>query len=244
MSQLLANATTQAMSTARILSDEEREAKEREEDRVAAIRHARQHWIELCGVRGRRYAHCRLENYEIREDGQKAVVESLRDYAKAMPDRIRAGQGIVLYGPSGTGKDHLAWAMVRVAATHCFKSAWANGVTLFADRRDGIDSSQTERQFVAMYSRPDVLLLSDPIPPRDQLTNAQQQLLYRILDARYSDKRPTWVTLNVATRRETDEKITTQISERLIDGALTLECSWASYRKAAPKDTAQAAQRP
>ena len=57
--------------------------------------------------------------------------------------------------------------------------------------------------------------------------------LFRILDGRYSRRRPTWVTVNVSSRAELNERLTPQNADRLRDGALAVFCDWQTYRKTA-----------
>jgi DNA replication protein DnaC len=80
--------------------------------------------------------------------------------------------------------------------------------------------------------QPDVLYLSDPLPPFGNLTAHQATMLFRILDARYSRSKPTWVSVNVVSGLELDERIGAQNGDRLRDNAICILCDWPSYRKA------------
>jgi len=109
---------------------------------------------------------------------------------------------------------------------------WENGMDLYGDMRDIIDNRyQTEDRFIAGMTLPDILILSDPLPPRGSITDFQSQVLFRILDTRYRQCKPTWVTLNVRGAAEGDERLGPQLVDRLRDGALSIHCDWPSYRK-------------
>lgn len=108
---------------------------------------------------------------------------------------------------------------------------WQNGMDLFGDIRDAMDTGDTERSLVARLVAPDVLYMSDPLPPIGKLTEFQAGLLFRVLDGRYNRRRPTWATINVSSGAELDDRIGPQNGDRLRDGALAIFCDWSSYRK-------------
>jgi DNA replication protein DnaC len=139
--------------------------------------------------------------------------------------------GVLLYGPSGTGKDHLLIALAVEAIKSDVPSfEWVNGQDLFGGARDLMDSHDSELMFVAKYSRPAVLILSDPVPIDGELTNHQANILYRIVDRRYRECRATWVTMNVKDSNDASKRIGAAIVDRLKDDALALFCNWPSYR--------------
>jgi DNA replication protein DnaC len=109
---------------------------------------------------------------------------------------------------------------------------WKNGMDLYGDMRDLIDNrNRSEDKFIKEMTLPDILILSDSLPPRGCITEFQSQVLFRILDTRYRNCRPTWVTLNVRGAAEADERLGAQLVDRLRDGALSIHCDWPSYRK-------------
>lgn len=194
-------------------------------------------WVRLRERLGKRYAECKLSNFQLSEDvkdreRQVKVVDALRSYAEQMPKHLGSGKGIVLYGPAGTGKDHLLAAMMQHACWMNFGVAWRNGMDLYAERRDAISSEKLERELIQDLAQPDVLSISDPIPPTGTLTEGQMEFLFRIVDARYRQCKPIWVTANFAEGKEAESRIGKQVVDRLRDGALALHCNWPSFRKA------------
>lgn len=79
----------------------------------------------------------------------------------------------------------------------------------------------------------DVLALSDPYPPDGQLDRHEKVWLYQLIDRRYRDMRPTWVTLNAKDAADAGAVLGAQVVDRLRDGAIVFECRWKSHRKAA-----------
>jgi DNA replication protein DnaC len=190
-------------------------------------------WQTFASGRGTRYADCRLGSFETATEPQKTAVAQLLTYCENARDNILQGAGIVLYGPRGTGKDHLAMAVARAVIMAGGEVTWRNGMDLYGDIRDAMgEDGQTESSIIAKLVRPDLLYLSDPLPVVGPLTSHQMNMLFRILDGRYSRRRATLCTVNVASGTELDERMGPQNADRLKDGALAIYCNWSSYRRA------------
>ena len=176
---------------------------------------------------GARYADCTFESFQVTHADQEAVVRRLAAY-----DWERR-PNVLLFGPKGTGKDHLLAALVRRATD--LGVEWRNGLDLFGEWRDlvGGDKPERERDALAPLVAADVLALSDPLPPSGELTAWQQQMLARVVDGRYRALRPTWATLNVQGREDFESRLGPLIADRLRDGAVALFCNWPSYRRTA-----------
>lgn len=185
---------------------------------------------------GRRYAKATFSAYQATSPLQERVLAALRDYAAEWEENRAMGQGLLLYGPRGTGKDHLAVATLgNVLMRFDFRCEWTDGQDLYAAMRDKVGTDDTEAGQIRRYTAPDLLIVSDPLPAdaKESLTSFQVSTLWRIIDRRYRDLKPTWVTLNVADFAEASRRLSPQIADRLSDGAVALHCDWASFRKPA-----------
>ena len=145
---------------------------------------------------------------------------------------VRAGHGILLYGSTGTGKDHLLIGLARELILNGCQILWVNGIDLQARMREAIRTNDGEDRVLDGYWDARVLVLSDPMPPSGVLTDYQAATLYRMIDHRYRHLLPVWCSLNVADAQEARERLGAAIVDRLRDGALAIECNWPSYRKA------------
>lgn len=205
-------------------------ARERDLQRRAEL------WGNVVQAIGSRYSECRVQNFVLSDDRevlarQERVVASLTAYGENVEENVRAGRGIVLFGSVGTGKDHLTVGLMFAACRAGFSVMWVNGMDLFGEMRDSIDRDESEQRLLGKYVTPDVLVISDPLPPWGPLTQFQAGFLFRLIDRRYRNRKPIWVTANFADRKSAEEKLGAQLLDRLKDGALALHCDWPSHRR-------------
>lgn len=191
-------------------------------------------WNELKKDRGKRYAGCSFDNYKITNAKQQKVVDALRDYAADLSN-IESGVGVMLFGTKGSGKDHLLMALAReVVRNHGVCAYWINGVALHAElKRFDFDGINRNVCFGGINTKPastPILWVSDPLPPSGVLSEYQQRQLFEVIDARYSQMLPTWLSLNVENGSEAESRMGAQSVDRLAHGALVLPCDWPSYR--------------
>ena len=210
----------------------EQQAEESARASLARDEYIQQQTQSLMRLIGPRYHNATLDNYEAPNKHQEAAVAQLRAYAQNLRAEVKAGHGILLFGTTGTGKDHLLIGLAReVIAAGCSLS-WVNGVDLQTKMRDAIRDDVGEDYVLGKYKAVRVLVLSDPMPPSGVLTDYQATTLYRLIDYRYRHLLPVWCSLNVADAKEARARLGAATVDRLRDGALAIECKWSSYRKA------------
>ena len=79
--------------------------------------------------------------------------------------------------------------------------------------------------------RPQILALSDPVPPRDELSAYELSILRDVVEHRYSHGLSTWVTTNVDNQAEAQRLFSGAVLDRLLHGATEVFCDWSSYRR-------------
>lgn len=205
-----------------------REKAERERlDREAAAR-----WSEIQPAIGERYRGCTLESFVATTERQQRVKAIVTQFVADMPANLAAGTNLVLFGTVGTGKDHLLVAALREAVRAGTTARYISGMDLWAQMRGAFADDKNESSVLRDLTRCDVLAISDPIPPFGTLTDFQTQVLYRIVDARYRARKPTWMTINVADGEQAATKLGAANVDRLKDHAVMVRCEWDSYRQA------------
>lgn len=196
-------------------------------DRCATIRN------EVATELGLRYspALASFESFKCDRQDQSRVLNRLKSYAATINNNISAGRNMILYGPVGTGKDHLLAALLYAAADACIASKWVNGLDLYGSWRDQIDAGTSESEMVKRFAEYPVLAISDPIPPAGTPSAWNVGQLYRIVDARYRAMRPMWLTLNSAGDSDSESALSAPVFDRLKHNAEIIECRWPSYRE-------------
>ncbi len=76
---------------------------------------------------GKRYADCTLDNFETTLPEQEQVLAKLRDYVSDIRANVDRCRGLVLFGPAGSGKDHLLVDMPEEAISAGVYVEWKNG---------------------------------------------------------------------------------------------------------------------
>jgi DNA replication protein DnaC len=183
---------------------------------------------------GPRYS-CRratLDAFEVYHPAQQQVLDRLRAWKAAWPTPLKEGKGLMLYGPCGTGKDHLLAALLyQAVGDHGLTARWTNGTVLYSRFRDVMHARDTtEEQILDHYAKPDILAISDPIPPSGEVTAFQVGQLFMLLDERYRSMKSTWITLNVTSEADAQARLSLPLFDRLREGAELVRCYWPSYR--------------
>ncbi len=188
--------------------------------------------------RGPRYRNCRLNNFESTCQEQFEALEKLRCWSLKIASHFKSGQGVILFGPIGSGKDHLITGLiVEAIKAGVFardtqqRIRWTQGPRLFSMIRDSMGDGERESLARQSFMSARLLVLSDVCQSGQLLSDFQRTALYDIIDRRYSFCRSTWITTNAATREELETMIGHDLADRLLHGALVVRCAWPSFRR-------------
>ena len=218
---------------------EEREAREQEQQQLAKrarVTIRNNHWLRFASQLGPNYRACRLDNFRLSEDRpccikQTKVLDDVSRYVDNMPVMVKDGVNVLLYGPCGTGKDHILTALCHPAIVQYGRRIhWTRGSIFYQQARDAM-TAEREGDFINKHTWPDILYFSDPLPPIGNLTPYQSNTLYEVIDERYRMKKPTWMSMNVTSITEADGRIGVATIDRLQENAVMGPCFWPSYRR-------------
>ena len=164
---------------------------------------------------------------------QHEVVGTVQKFHESMLDNVQSGRGILFVGSRGTGKDFMMATCLKRAVGVGFRPQWMDGSQLFLELRNTMNKTgtRTEAQIMWDLSHAKVLAISDPVPAMGNLSEYQASALLSIVDVRYRAELPTWITLNVSSRKEAETRMGAMLIDRLFENAEVLFCAWPSYRE-------------
>jgi DNA replication protein DnaC len=208
--------------------------------------------VEACGCQGdlrrrqrvaaasipRRYSHCTLDSFRTHTTTLKNARTRVQEFVDLWPNTH--GRGLLLVGPCGGGKTHLA-----VAAISEIISTNKPGRLLFNNFQDLIQEIQASFDSEAAASKSEIMrpLLEVDLLVLDELgsqkpTTFVQDILYYVINTRYNDERTTIFTTNYpdtpADAREEglSQRIGTRLRSRLYEMAQIVNFAGADdYRK-------------
>lgn len=178
-----------------------------------------------------RFLFCTLQNYEPVNDDAKRVLKVCQAYANRWPERLMKGGGLVMCGKPGTGKNHLAFGIARVAIEeHQSSAAFTTALKIAREYKStwSKGSTRTEDDVIRSFTKPDLLII-DEVGVQFG-SDAEKLIMFEIINTRYERMKPTILISN-----QTKDELSAFIGERVIDrmndgGGCTLSFTWDSYR--------------
>lgn len=166
----------------------------------------------------RRYEHCNLETFRADTPTLKTAKRRVEEFIDMWPATDN-GRGLLLMGPCGSGKTHLA-----VAALVEIIRGGKPGRLLFRNFQDLIHEIQASFESDEVPSKSELLrpMLDADLLVLDELgsqkpTTFIQDILYYVINTRYNDKRATIFTTNYVDRPgdTKEERLEQRIGARL-----------------------------
>ena len=180
----------------------------------------------------RRFLNRNFENYLAVTRGQRQALEVCRGYAKGFEQMRRRGGGLLLLGGPGTGKTHLACAILAhvIQAGHTGLFLSVSGALRIIRDAYSPRGQRTETEALALLTAVDLLVL-DEVGVAIGNASTRRAMLFDILNDRYGELRPTILIGNL-TSGELERSLGERIMERLMDlGSAMVPFTWSSYRR-------------
>ena len=145
---------------------------------------------------GKRFLNCSLDNYYPTTQNQRDALHDVEDYANCLKTQHGiTDKGLLIVGPVGTGKTHLAVSVIREAHRKGLKIAFAQVPQVLANIRAGIGRGDEDASsMIELYSNVDMLVLDDI--GSEKVTDWVREQLFLIINRRYEALLPTVITSN------------------------------------------------
>lgn len=146
---------------------------------------------------------------------------------------VERKQSLVLAGNSGTGKSHIAKALLLIGCQHCYRCRYTTAAGMLKELLAGLADGSLDNK-LKRYTRPEMLLIDEVGFDRLEQESARNASLFmKVIDGRYC-KASTIMTSNVDFKTLGDylgdPVITTAIVDRLIHHAIIIHIEGPSWR--------------
>ena len=153
-----------------------------------------------------------------------------RNYAKNLIENLKNGKGLFITGVVGTGKTHLVIAIIDyIARILKRKRIWViytTAVDLLTEIKYSYDRHDTE-ETISGYENCALLIIDDI--GIEKTTDWTDELLYKIIDTRYSEMRSLIVTTNLNIK-EVKNKLSERIVSRIYEMCRGVKLRGEDYR--------------
>lgn len=209
---------------------EARLATERQAEAQALAERAQMQMEKLLGEAAipKRFLERSLDNFHAGTPEQHAALKIAREFAESFAAHAERGDSLVLSGLPGTGKSHLATAILQaIMPTYCGLYTTASNVIRTVRGTWRKDSESSETRVLNAYADTALLVL-DEIGVQYG-TDGEQTILFDVLDRRYREQRPT-ILLTNQDRAGFKTFVGERVYDRLTETARWVSFDWASYR--------------
>lgn len=162
-----------------------------------------------------RFAAASFTNFERRTKAIGIAADAVNDFVTNFADHAKAGRCLILAGPAGTGKTHLACAAIRALCDQGKRAQYVKMGDAIRRLRETWrkDSEETEMQ-VLREMRHAALLVLDEVGVQYG-SEGEKVHAFDIIDGRYSDMKPTIIITNCK-----PDELVAYLGERVVDRLL------------------------
>lgn len=141
-----------------------------------------------------RFERCSFDNFIADSDAQRQALTVAREYVEDFGENARRGATLVFSGKPGTGKSHLAGAILRALLSSNVR--YITCLDMIRAVRDTWrrDSERSETQMLNYFERLDLLVIDEV--GMQYGTEGEQTILFDVLDRRYRELQPVVLLTN------------------------------------------------
>lgn len=164
-----------------------------------------------------------IDTYKAETEAQAKALSATRDYIKAVD--CGAFRSLIFIGTVGTGKTHLALAIVRECGGLYRLSP---NIVEELRRAKSFTAKESEAEILDNYGNARLLVIDEI--GRGVAAAEEQYMLYQIINERYNRRKPT-VLISNQTKKDFLNYVGIAAADRLTESAQVVEFAGQSYRR-------------
>lgn len=164
---------------------EEKKKQEEYEEQMRRINRLKE-----ASMMDKKYREVTFDKYEVREENKK-VFEMAKKYVDRFQDMYKKNQGLLLYGPVGTGKSFTAACI----GNYLLDNAKPVIMTSFVKILQDIWENDREAKYITILNSASLLIVDDLGTERE--TDYALEKVYNIIDSRVRANKPMIITSNL-----------------------------------------------
>jgi DNA replication protein DnaC len=206
---------------------EDRAAEAEQKRRDAEERHSRMLASAMIPTRfiGRTF-----DNFVADTDEKRHALTVTRDFAENFAEHSRKGSGLILAGKPGTGKSHLAGAVLQSLLSPDVRYVTCMDLIRMIRETWRRDSEKSETQVLRYLTDLDLLVIDEVGVQYG--TDSEQNIVFDVLDGRYRDVKPT-ILLTNQNSAGFKQFVGERTFDRLAETCRWVPFPWESYRPTA-----------
>lgn len=176
-----------------------------------------------------------FDNFIADTEEKRRALTAARDYAEQFGENKRRGKGLVFAGRPGTGKSHLAAAILQAQLTDYVRYMTCLDVIRVVRDTWRKDSERSETQVLNHLQSLDLLVIDEVGVQYG--TEGEQTVLFDVLDRRYREMRPT-ILLTNQNLEGFKKFVGERTFDRIAETSRWISFEWESYRPTARREAA------
>jgi DNA replication protein DnaC len=171
-----------------------------------------------------------FDNFQADTDPKRHALTVARDFAEGFAEHSRKGAGLIFAGKPGTGKSHLAGAILQSVLTPDVRYTTCMDLIRTVRETWRRDSEKSEAQVLDYLERLDLLVIDEV--GMQYGTEGEQTILFDVLDRRYREVKPV-VLLTNQDKAGFKGFVGDRTFDRLAETARWVPFDWESFRPTA-----------